>query len=286
MKILVLGATGNTGSEVLRQLQAMGLTPHVLLRDITKAEDLGIGAEQAIQGDFADRASLQKACAGIDRIYLATPVHPDSETWIANVVDAAKQNGVKRIVKLSGFGADEQAGSEIIRGHARTDSLIKHSGIEYTLLQPNSFFQNLYGSLPTIVDHRKFYLPLGDAAQSVIDIRDVAAVAVAALTEDGHANQVYRLSGPRALSYAEQAAILSRAADTEIEYVAISKDDAKRAMREAGMGEWMADKLAEILVWFREFGYDEVTDDVEKVTGQPARSFEDFAVEFAGAINA
>ena len=284
MDILVLGATGNTGSEVVRQLTELNADFGILARNSEAAEKLSLEPEQVRIGSFDDTASLVSAMDGISKIYVAMPAHPSNVQWIENVVAAAKATGVKQIVKLSGMGAKADAGSEIIRTHVATDDLVKASGIAYTIVQPNSFFQNLYGSLATINSMGKFFLPLKQAKQSVIDIRDVAAVIVTALTQDGHENQTYLISGPEALTFAEQAAILSEACGKQIDYVAVSRADAEAAMKGAGMDNWSAEKLAEIMAWFGEGHYTEVTDTVEKVTGNKPRTFRDFAREFAGAV--
>lgn len=203
---------------------------------------------------------------------------------VENIVEAAKAAGVELIVKLSGMGAKADAGSEIIRTHVLTDDIVKASGIAYTIVQPNSFYQNLYGSLPTINAIGQFFLPLAQAKQSVIDIRDVAAVIVTALTQSGHENQTYLISGPEALTFAEQAAILSETSGKKIEYVAVSREAAETGMKEAGLDDWSAEKLAEIMAWFGEGHYTDVTDTVEKVTGKKPRTFRAFAEEFAAVV--
>jgi uncharacterized protein YbjT (DUF2867 family) len=286
MDTLILGATGNTGSEVVRQLKQTNARFGVMARDPGAADKLGLTPDQVRVGRFDDAGSMVGAMTGIKKIYVAMPAHPDNVAWMENVLTAAKTAGVEHIVKLSGMGASADAGSEIIRTHVVTDDLVKASGITYTIVQPNSFFQNLYGSLATINATGKFFMPLGQAKQSVIDIRDVAAVVVNTLTKPGHGNQTYLLSGPEALTFAEQAAILSQVSGKPIEYVAVSQDAAEAAMKDAGMDEWTASRLAEILAWFSEGHYAQVTDTVKAVTGHPARSFKTFAEEFATQITA
>ncbi len=284
MDILVLGATGNTGSEVVRQLKEAGETFGVMARNANAAEALSLSTEQVRIGSFDDVASMTSALAGIKKIYVAMPAHPENVQWTKNVIEAAKAAGVEHIVKLSGMGAKADAGSAIIRTHVVTDDLLKASGITYTIVQPNSFYQNLYGSLETINSIGKFFLPLAQAKQSVIDIRDVAAVIVASLTKSGHENQTYLISGPEALTFAEQAAILSEEANKEIEYVAVPQEAAEAAMKDAGMNDWLAENLAEILAWFGEGHYTDVTNTVEQVTGNKPRTFRAFAKEFAHAV--
>ena len=284
MDILVLGATGNTGSEVVRQLKLKGANFGVMIRKAKSAETMGLKAEQVREGDFSDVESMKNAMKGVKCIYVSMPIHQDNELWVANVIEAAQAANVEHVVKLSGMGAKIDAGSEIIRTHVVTDNLLKASNLQWTIIQPNSFFQNLYGSLETINSMSQFFLPLADAKQSVVDIRDVAAVVVESLTGDGHHGQTYLLSGPEALTFAEQAAVLSQATGKNIEYVAISEDAFASAIKEAGMDEWFANALAEIMAWFATGAYTEVTDTVERVTGKPARTFSDFAGEFAHAV--
>ncbi|WED23728.1 SDR family oxidoreductase [Vibrio sp. JC009] len=281
MTILVLGATGNTGSEVVRQLKEKGADFSVMVRSAQSAAPLGLTDDQIRIGNFDDTNSLTHAMEGISSVYLAMVAHQDNQKWVENVLAAMKASNAKHLVKLSGMGAAKDAGSEIIRVHAVTDEMVKESGLNYTLIQPNSFYQNLFGSLETIKNMGQFFLPLRDAKQSVVDIRDVAGVAVAALTEPGHKGQTYLLSGPQGLTFAEQAEILSKEAGKEIQYIPVPKEAAEEAMKSAGMNEWLAVHLAEILDWFAQGGYDYVTNDVENVLGRPARTFDTFAQEFA-----
>lgn len=284
MEILVLGATGNTGSEVVKQLKEAGADFGIMARSADAANKLGLNPNQVRVSNYDDVEAMTKALEGVKKIYVAMPVHPSNQQWIENTVAAAKTAGVELIVKLSGMGAKADAGSEIIRTHVLTDDIVKESGIAYTIVQPNSFFQNLYGSLPTINAMGQFFLPLAQAKQSVIDIRDVAAVIVTALTQSGHENQTYLISGPEALTFAEQAAILTEVSGKQIDYIAVPQEAAESAMKEAGLDNWTAEKLAEIMAWFGEGHYAYVTDTVEQVTGQKPRTFKVFAKEFAAVV--
>ncbi|MCY9851925.1 SDR family oxidoreductase [Vibrio mediterranei] len=284
MEILVLGATGNTGSEVVRQLKEVGASFGVMARNLDAATKLDLNPDQVRVSNYDDVDTLTEAMKGIKKIYVAMPANPNNQQWMKNTVAAAKAAGVELIVKLSGMGAKANAGSEIIRTHVVTDDIVKASGIAYTIVQPNSFFQNLYGSLGTINAMGQFFLPIAQAKQSVIDIRDVAAVVVAALTQPGHENQTYLISGPEALTFAEQAEILTQVSGKQIDYVAVPQEAAEAAMKEAGMDDWSAEKLAEIMAWFGEGHYAEVTTTVEQVTGKKPRTFRAFAEEFASVI--
>ena len=284
MTILVLGATGNTGSEVVQQLKQKNAAFRVMVRNTQSAAPLCLADDQVRLGNFDDIDSLTRTMDGITSVYLAMVAHQDNQKWVENVITAMKAAGAKHLVKLSGIGATEDAGSEIIRVHAKTDKMVQGSGLDYTLIQPNSFYQNLFGSVETIKNSNQFFLPLKDVKQSVVDIRDVAAVAVAALIDTGHAGKTYLLSGPQSLSFAEQAKILSDAAGKDIQYIHVPKEAAEEAMSSSGMDPWLAAHLAEIMDWFTQGSYDYVTDDIEQVLGRPARTFAAFAKEFAPLV--
>ncbi|WP_246225709.1 SDR family oxidoreductase [Vibrio agarilyticus] len=145
MTILVLGAVGNTGREVVSQLKQNSFYCKVFVKDKALAEPFHLSSSHIFEGDFNDVESLTHAMEGIHSVYFAMPAHPNNETWTRNVLQAMSAQHVNHLVKLSGLGANAQSGSSIIRTHALTDELVKASGINYTLLQPNSFFKTYSG---------------------------------------------------------------------------------------------------------------------------------------------
>ena len=285
MKILVLGATGTTGSLVINNLKSNNADFAILAKSKAVARSSVLADEQVREGDFNDPESLVLAMEGVKKVYLVMPMHQDVIKWVNNVIEAAKQAGVEHIVKQSGLDASLDAESQIIRDHAESDLLIKNSGIDYTLIQPNSFFQNFYGNLTTINAVSQFYSPLSDSKQSMVDINDVAEVVSLVLTQPGHEGKIYRLTGAQALSSAEQAKIISKASAKTISFVNVSQQDFESALKEAGMGDWLAGKLAEMIEWFAKGQqYGETSADIEMLLGRPPRTFDDFAKELATAI--
>ena len=284
MNILVLGATGNTGSVIVNQLKENQADFGIMANDHSDTSKLGLEENQIRIGNFDDVASLVTAFQGVEKIYVLTPIHPKAQEWVENIVTAAKEAGVKHLVKQSGYKARKDAQSGPIRVHAITDDLIKNSGLDYTLIQPNMFFQYFYLNLETINAEGNFYSCFGDTALSLVDINDVAAVAVKALTEDGHSGKTYCLTGPEALTSAQHAALLTTASGKQINYVDIPKEALIGAYKQAGLGDWLAVEFGEMFEWFTVGDYTSVTDTVENVLGRKPRNFADFSQELAHSI--
>jgi len=284
MTILVMGATGNTGSIIVNQLKEKQVDFSVMATANEDTTKLGLDKGQVRTGDFNDLLSLTAAFQGVQRVYLLTPIHPSSTAWVENVIAAAKEAGVRHIVKQSGLKASLDATSEVIRGHAHTDNLIKQSGLDYTLIQPNTFFQNFYANLPSINAEGRFYSSLGDTALSLVDINDVAAVAVAALTERGHAGKTHHITGSEALTSSQHAQLLSDASGKAITYIDIPETALVGALKEAGLGNWLSDALGGMITWFTQGDYALTTNTIEEVTGRKPRTFAEFAQELSHSI--
>lgn len=283
--ILVLGATGNAGSALVKKLKDIKANFGVLTTQVGNAEKLSLDKRQVRVGNFEDVDSLRDAMQGVSRIYLAMPFSPHTVSWTRNVISAAKASGVQHIVKQSRLNACSDATSAIIRDHATTDALITASGLDYTILQSNSFLQNLYDNLSTIKGGGRFYLPLRETACSRVDINDVAEVAAAVLTSDGHVGKVYKITGAEALTSAEQAKILSKASGQDISYVHVSEGHIKDALKSFGFDPWLSQNLAEMIAWSAENDSASVHDTIQTILGRAPLPFSDFAEEFAHAVN-
>ena len=183
--ILVTGATGNTGSVILSLLEARGVRVRAFMRR-TRQPHTGPPTTETAVGNFDDAASLHAALAGVTRAYLVTPSSPDAEAQQIRFAESAAAAGVRQIVKLSQFAADEASPVRFLRYHAAVEMRIRALGIGYTFLRPNLYFQGLLAFSSMIAGQGSFVAPIGDAPVSAIDVRDIAAVAVEALTGIGH----------------------------------------------------------------------------------------------------
>jgi uncharacterized protein YbjT (DUF2867 family) len=197
-----------------------------------------------------------------------------------SLIREAKKANVNHIVKQSAFGSDLEDGITMNKLHRQVEEAIESSGINYTFLRPMSFMQNYLGHSDSIKSQGVFYAPLIDSRTSFVDVRDIAAVAVEALTKSGHENKAYNITGPEAVSNYDIANILSKTTDRKITYVNISDDEARKGMKENGMQEWTINALMELYNFQKAGKASHVSLDVERVTNKKPISFEQFAKDY------
>ena len=281
--ILVVGATGTNGREVVGRLVAAGQPVRALVREPGKGDDLRARGVDVVAGDLDDPRSLDAALKGVERAFFLAAVDRRYVAWFDNFLAAARRAGAPRVVKFSGLGAATDSPSEILRQHGATDAALAASGLPYTVLRPNSFYQNLLWSAATIREQGAFYLPIGDARQSLVDVRDNAEVAVAVLTGAGHDGRTYEITGPESLSYHDLAAQLSAVAGRPIRYVPVPPAAALESTLRSGMPEWNARAVTELYGEFAAGKAARTTDAVERIIGRPPMPFARFARDYAAS---
>jgi len=283
--ILITGATGNIGSELAKQLSAQDVPFRAIVRSLKGTEALAaLKGATLITGDLNDPASLQQALQGVDKAFLLTSSSEQAETQQLNFVKAAQEAGVQHIVKLSQFAAAKGSPVRFLRYHAVVEEAIQQSGMAYTFLRPNLFMQGLLGFRDSIVHKSAFFAAIGNAKISMVDIRDIAAVAAAALTSNKHNNKIYDLTGPAAVTHAEVAAQLSNVLGRTIQFIDVTPADMRHALDGAGFPAWQADGLIEDYAHYARGEAAVVAKSIEEVTGRPARDFGTFARDYAGAF--
>jgi uncharacterized protein YbjT (DUF2867 family) len=279
--ILITGATGTTGRELVKLVQVGGLRARVMVRDPKKlqAADLEI-----VRGDFADAQSLDTALAGIERAFLLSAPDARLVELQNNFIAAARRAGTRHIVKLSAIGAELDSPCRLLRWHGEIEKRLEDSGIPYTNLRPSFFMQNMLMMAGSIKAEGAFHAPTGPGKMGMVDVRDIAAVALRTLTENGHAGKTYTLTGAEALSHAEAAEKLSRATGQPVKHVNVSPADFRNAMLGAGMPEWFADGLNELYAWVRDGHAGLLTNSVSELAGKPPVRFDEFARDYAEAF--
>jgi len=283
-KILVTGSTGTVGSELVRQLSAKDVQVRAFARSSEKAKTLKRANVEITSGDMGEPETIEKALAGVDKVFLLSSPDLNQVALQGNVVDASKNAGVQHIVKLSALGVSPDSPVSIARLHAQTEKQIEDSGIAYTHLRPHFFMQNFFMFAATIKEKGEFYSAMKDAKTSIVDVRDVAAVAVAVLTESGHEGKTYNITGPEAISYPEAAEKLSAAIGKKVNYVDIPLAALKQGMMDMGMPEWFADDLAKLTEFFSSGQTAFVSPVVTEVARKPGITFDRFVKDYVQAF--
>lgn len=281
--ILVTGATGNNGSEIVKQLSAAGAPVRALVRNPAKATAIQGPGVEIFEGDLGKPASLDAAMAGVDRVLVCSGFSPDEVDMQVNMVKAARRAGTPHLVKFSVLGANPTSACRILSDHGQIEKQIEASGLPFTHLRPNTFMQNLLMFAQGIKQQGSFALPAGDTKMSTVDIRDIAAVAVQVLTGSGHEGKTYEITGPEALSYGDMAGKLSAVIGKPVQFVNLTPADFKAGMLQWGVPDWMADGMNELYASYT--GYQAATTDVvSRIAKKQPTTFEQFARDFAGAF--
>jgi uncharacterized protein YbjT (DUF2867 family) len=279
--ILVTGATGNVGSQVIEQLSSTGAPVRAFVHDPEKAANVRETGVEIAEGDFQRPETLDAALEGVDRLFLLMGTAENQVELENDVIATAVRAGIRRVVKLSIYGAEIGSPVPFRDWHGRIEARLKGSGLGYTHLRPTFFMQN---AAYMLAPDGAFYVPSGDGRIGWVDVRDVAAVSVRALTEDGHEGKAYDITGPESLSFAEAAERISAATGREIRHVDVPPEAARQGMLSSGMPEWQVDVSLALLAAIREGALDAITGTVATVGRVEPRSFEDYAREFAPAF--
>ena len=280
--ILVTGATGNIGRQLVPQLLAKDETLRVVTRDAAKVAHLN-GKVDVLIGDLKDADTVKRAVAGVDRVFLIGLIADATQSADRALIAESARQGVKRIVKIS-------AGSDGTRGigkvHRDWEESIKQSGVPWTFLRPGMFMSNTLGWAGTIKSQGAVFSPFGDGKMAMIAPRDIAAVAAAALTDAKHEGRIYDLFGAELLTVAQQVEILSRVVGKPIKLVDITPDAAGERLRAMGGSDTLVQGLVALWTQVRAGQVAIRNDEVERITGRKAQNFETFATEHKAAFGA
>jgi uncharacterized protein YbjT (DUF2867 family) len=278
--ILVTGATGTVGKELVPQLLAAGEQVRVFIRDKQKVSGLEKRVEIAV-GDLNKRETLEPALRGVDKVFHV--VLDMGTQQDRNIVVGASDAGVKHVVKLSTFNAGRPQ-LQLDRWHHEKEEVVRSSGLAWTFIRPGQFMSNTLRWAETVKQQSTVYFPGGEGRVSPIHPKDIAAVAAAALIEAGHESQAYELTGPQLFTVAEQVEILARIIGKPIRYVDVPEEKAGEGMKKSGIPGPVADALVEVFKERRRGTRGLLTDTVEKVTKRPPRTFEAWCHENAAAF--
>jgi uncharacterized protein YbjT (DUF2867 family) len=239
---------------------------------------LGDGVE-LVSGDFSNPESMRRALEGVEGVFLACANDPRQVEYETGVIDAARQAGVRRIVKLSALGAEIGSPVAFWDWHGRIEEHLLMSGIPAVVLRPAFSMTNLLGSADAVTHAGSLFAPANGARVAMIDPRDIAEVALA---EDTHDAKAYTLTGPEAITFERVAEVLSAAAGRRVEFVAVPDEAARQGMIEQGVPEFVAGEIVKVFGFLRRGDQDRTTDTVRALTGREPRGFAEFARDHAG----
>lgn len=279
--ILVTGAAGKTGRQVIRRLADSGTAVRALVRAPEQLEPLlELGAREAMAGDLLEVDDVARAMDGVRAVYHICPnVHPREIEMGDLAISAALAARVGHFV----FHSVLYPGVEAMPHHwlkHRVERKLERSGLSFSILQPCAYMQNLSAHVPGMTVRGRLEVAYSVAAKfSLVDLRDVAAAAVAVLTEPGHDGHTYQLCGPEALSHTEMARTFESALGRSVEAVSIDPAEWERKARFGGLGDYAADALVQMFRWYDRSGFVGSSEDLESLLARPANSFADFVAE-------
>ena len=292
--ILVIGATGTVGSEVVKQIVSSSSSSssdqNVIIRAAIHSQNKADKFKQynktveIVNMDYNNPKTIADAIDHVDKLFLLTLPTPNMIDIYSDLVkEIRKYDRINHIVMLSSMAAGTALGTTIGRLHRQEEKIIQESGIPYTFLRPNAFMQNFINFFgQTIRNQNAFYLPAGDGKVSFVDARDIAAVSAQALTSDNrHLGKAYIITGQEAISFGQAAEGLSNAIGKRISYVDIPEEDARKEMRHMGMEEWLIDAMMESYSIIRAGHASQTTTVVEQITGRKPIPFIRFAKDHA-----
>jgi uncharacterized protein YbjT (DUF2867 family) len=283
MRILVTGGTGTVGSQVVEQLLARGAEVAVLTRDPDKAR-LPKGAT-ATQGNLLDVATLRRVFQDVDGVFLLNAVSPTESQEALLAITARRGSGVKHLVYLSVHQVDGAPWLPHFGAKVGIEAAVKASGIAYTILRPDNFFQNDYWYKDVLLQYGVYPQPLGEVGTSRVDVRDIAEAAAIAFTQPGHGGQTYDLVGPEVVTGPSAAAVWADVLGRPIAYGG-NDLDAWEQQAVAMLPDWMAFDFRHMYAHFQDKGLRATPDAVARLTallGHPPRNFRTFAEECAAA---
>jgi uncharacterized protein YbjT (DUF2867 family) len=272
---LVIGANGTVGSELVRLLDARG-------QPVRKASSRAItDPAREVQVNLATGAGLDQAFAGIDQVFLLTPPgFAQQDALLVPAIDAAKAQGVRKLVLMTAMGANADEAAPLRRAELH----LLQSGLAWNIIRPNWFMQNFNTFwIQGILEHGKIFLPVGQAKGSFIDARDIAAVAAELLSSEARNNQEFDLTGGVALDHDAVAQVLSQASGRSITFEDIPPEAMRSGLLGAGVPQAYAEFLLLILGFFKA-GYSErTTDAVHRILGRAPRTLEQYAQDYRSA---
>lgn len=281
--VLVTGASGNIGSQVVQELRRRGVAVRAFVRnpDMAAAK---LGNTALAVGNFSDPASIRRALSGVDQVFLCSADGPDKVAHEIAVIDAAVAAGIDRIVKLSTIHAQVGSPLPTFDWHGTIETYLAHTGLPAVVLRSSFFMSNLMLMARGIAQAGQLFAPASDARVAMIHPQDVAAAAAAVLHGAGQTGSSYLITGGTAVSFADVAQALTTATGRPVAFADIPEQAAMEAFKGSGFPEWLVTQLVGVFRLIRQGAYEQSTQDVHKLIGRAPHTIVDFANDYASVF--
>ena len=282
--IAVVGATGNTGRAVIKELKALGQNPVAVVRNADKAREV-LGADTKIAvAELTDKAALEQALKGVELVFVVTGHNPGMVEQQNNVLDAAIKAGAKYLVRVSGGAAIAFPGSPSVvgQGHLAIEKRLKDSGIGWVILKPGLFMQNTFGQAAGIKNDGKLVgTAAKDAPLAFIDVRDTGAVAARILANPApHAGKTYEFTG-KAVTFPQFAQAFSEVLGKPVNYIPVTLEQNEQAVKSRGLPDWLVTHLGLVAKASAEGGFaKENTKTIRDIVGREPIGIKKFVEDF------
>jgi|TARA_B100001996_G_scaffold183489_1_gene140222 uncharacterized protein YbjT (DUF2867 family) len=277
--ILLTGATGKTGSATAKALNERGIKFRALIRNEEKREEIESLGGEVVIGSIENKEAVDQSMVDIEAALILLPNSENQLSLEKQLVDSAKQAGANRVVKMSSIEATPDATSPIPKLHLESEEYIKQSGLNWTMIKPNFYMQNLLASAGTIKDQGKIFLPMGEGKTGMIDTTDVGKVLAKVLSEDGHESMNHEITGPEILSFYEVAEIFSQGLGKQVDYVDVPLGAYKETLGQFLTNQWHLDAVIDLFKGIADGGIEEKTDTYSELMGESPKSLSEFISE-------
>lgn len=280
-KILVIGGTGTVGNTVVTELKNNNADYVVLTRSKEKATELKANDIPAITGTLGEWSTVESAFEGVNTVFLATSPAENMLDLHKGAIDLSVRKGINKIVRLSAESTNNTDDLHMYKQHDEADTYLKQSGLEYVILRPHYFMQNMFMHIDSVKAQNIFAQYSGGAKFPMIDVRDIAKAAFQALTKDEFNNQIFVLSGPKAIGYDDVANNLTHVLGRNIQYVDLSFEEQEAGFKAYGLPDWQLNSVMKVFKIWADEGILEPTNDFETITNSKAISIEEFVDDYS-----
>lgn len=284
-KILIIGGTGNIGAPLVDLLKESSESFKVLARSDESEAKLAAKGVPTVRGALGEWSSIENLLQGIDTVFLLSSPSPDMIDLHKGLIDRAVSAGVRKIVRLSAEAANYPDGLPAYEQHAAVDEYLRASGLDYVILRPHYFMQNILEMHGHYMKEKGMFAQyLGDARIPMVDTRDVARAAFIGLTSDKINGGALDLTGPQSISYYDVASAFSKVLGQDIQYVSLSYVDQKAGLESLGLPDMITHTVMSLFKHWVDTGEQPVSPDYERIAGEKPNGIDAFAREFAPSM--